>query len=176
MFSVTCAGFSYDSEMARDLIARGADIRARNRRGAEPLHAAVIGVPGSASWNPTRQRDVIDYVIEAGSNAAAAGGATPLASSCPKQMFGCCRDPPARRRRPSSPKRQRLDRFRPRSRDNRAWWHRLRRGQGRTTSHSRTARDQDRVRDALDPQSLATVPLPVPEGRDSDAYLSSGRV
>src|SRR5580658_2059237 len=44
------AGFSYDSEMARDLITRGADIRARDRRGAEPLHSAVIGVPGSATW------------------------------------------------------------------------------------------------------------------------------
>jgi Ankyrin repeats (many copies)/Ankyrin repeat len=74
------AGFSYDPEMARDLITRGADIRARNRRGAEPLHAAVIGVPGSASWNPTRQRDVILHLIEAGAdpNAAAAGGVTPL--------------------------------------------------------------------------------------------------
>ncbi len=37
------AGFSYDSEMARHLITRGSDIRTRNRRGAEPLHAAVIG-------------------------------------------------------------------------------------------------------------------------------------
>jgi len=74
------AGFSYDPEMARDLITRGADIRARNRRGAEPLHAAVIGAPGSASWNPTRQRAVILYLIEAGAdpNAAAAGGVTPL--------------------------------------------------------------------------------------------------
>jgi ankyrin repeat protein len=74
------AGFSYDTEMARDLITRGADIRARNRRGAEPLHAAVIGVPGSPSWNPTRQRAVILYLIEAGADpdAAAAGGVTPL--------------------------------------------------------------------------------------------------
>ena len=74
------AGFSYDPEMARELIGRGADIRARNRRGAEPLHAAVIGVPGSASWNPARQRAVILYLIEAGAdpNAAAAGGVTPL--------------------------------------------------------------------------------------------------
>ena len=60
------AGFSYDPKMARDLIARGAHIRARNRKGAEPLHSAVIGVPGSPSWNPTRQRDVILYLIEAG--------------------------------------------------------------------------------------------------------------
>jgi hypothetical protein len=74
------AGFSYDSEMARDLITRGADIRARNRRGAEPLHAAVIGAPGSASWNPTGQRDVIVFLIETGAdpNAAAADGVTPL--------------------------------------------------------------------------------------------------
>ena len=74
------AGFSYDTEMARDLITRGADVRARNRRGAEPLHAAVTGVPGSPSWGPARQRDVVLYLIEAGAdpNAAAAGGVTPL--------------------------------------------------------------------------------------------------
>jgi ankyrin repeat protein len=74
------AGFSYDPEMARDLIARGANIRARNRRGAEPLHAAVIGVPGSNAWSPARQRDVILYLVEAGAdpNAAASGGVTPL--------------------------------------------------------------------------------------------------
>jgi ankyrin repeat protein len=74
------AGFSYDPEMARDLITRGADIRATNRRGAQPMHAAVIGVPGTASWNPARQREVICYLIEAGAdpNAAASGGVTPL--------------------------------------------------------------------------------------------------
>ena len=74
------AGFSYDAQMARQLITRGASIRARNRRGAEPLHAAVIGIPGSPSWNPTRQRDVIRCLIGAGAdpNAAAAGGVTPL--------------------------------------------------------------------------------------------------
>jgi ankyrin repeat protein len=74
------AGFTYDPEMAQDLITRGAGIRARNRRGAEPLHAAVIGVPDSVSWNPARQRDVIAYLVEAGAdpNATAAGGVTPL--------------------------------------------------------------------------------------------------
>jgi len=60
------AGFSYDPEMATGLITRGADVRAANRRGAEPLHAAVIGAPGSASWDPARQRDVIGCLIEAG--------------------------------------------------------------------------------------------------------------
>jgi ankyrin repeat protein len=77
---VAIANLDHKAVMARDLITRGADIRARNRRGAEPLHAAVIGVPGSASWNPARQRDVIHYLIEAGAdpNAAATGGVTPL--------------------------------------------------------------------------------------------------
>ena len=74
------AAFAYDSSMARDLVARGAGVRARNRRGAEPLHAAVTGEPGAANWNPGRQREVIEYLIGAGADpdAAALGGVTPL--------------------------------------------------------------------------------------------------
>jgi hypothetical protein len=74
------AAFSYDAEVARDLVARGADIRARNRRGAEPLHAAMIGGPGLADWNPARQREVIAYLINAGAdpNTTASGAVTPL--------------------------------------------------------------------------------------------------
>jgi Ankyrin repeats (many copies) len=74
------AAFSYDAVMAGDLIGRGADIRAANRRGAEPLHAAVIGNPTSPHWDPTRQCEVIAYLIEAGADpdAAASGGVTPL--------------------------------------------------------------------------------------------------
>jgi hypothetical protein len=74
------AAFAYDREMAEQLVTRGADIRARNRRGAEPLHAAVIGGPGPANWEPARQRAVIEYLIDAGAdpNAPALGGVTPL--------------------------------------------------------------------------------------------------
>jgi hypothetical protein len=74
------AAFSYDARMARDLIDRGADVRAKNRRGAEPLHAAVIGEPDAASWDPVRQREIILFLIEAGADpdATATGGVTPL--------------------------------------------------------------------------------------------------
>jgi ankyrin repeat protein len=74
------AAFAYDVVTARELVARGSDVRARNRRGAEPLHAAVIGAPGAANWNPARQRAVIEYLVEAGAdpNATAMGGVTPL--------------------------------------------------------------------------------------------------
>jgi hypothetical protein len=74
------AAFAYDVEIARELVVRGADIRARNRRGAEPLHAAVIGAPDAPNWNPARQQAVIEYLIDAGADpdAAALGGVTPL--------------------------------------------------------------------------------------------------
>jgi hypothetical protein len=74
------AAFSYDTAMAQELVGRGADVRATNRRGGEPLHAAVMGVPGSAHWDPPRQRQVILYLVEAGADpdATAAGGVTPL--------------------------------------------------------------------------------------------------
>jgi hypothetical protein len=74
------AAASYDTTIARKLIATGADVRARNRRGATPLHAAVVGVPGSSSWDPRRQAAVIRSLISAGAeiDAAAAGGVTPL--------------------------------------------------------------------------------------------------
>jgi ankyrin repeat protein len=74
------AAFAYDSAFARKLVAAGADVRAKNRRGAEPLHSAANGGPGSPTWNPRRQAAVIAYLIEAGAdpNATASGGVTPL--------------------------------------------------------------------------------------------------
>jgi len=74
------AAFAYDVQIARDLVRRGAGVRARDRRGAEPLHAPANGAPGTAHWNPARQRAVIEYLIEAGADpdAAALGGVTPL--------------------------------------------------------------------------------------------------
>jgi ankyrin repeat protein len=74
------AAFTYDVATARDLVGRGADVRARNRRGGEPLHSATMGSPGSDTWDPDAQRAIIRALVEAGADvdAAAAGGATPL--------------------------------------------------------------------------------------------------
>ena len=62
------AAFAYDAAIARTLVEHGADVRARNRRGAEPLHAAVMGVPGSGNWDPARQRAVISYLLDVGAD------------------------------------------------------------------------------------------------------------
>jgi len=74
------AAFMYDVDVARQLVTAGADLHAKNRRGAEPLHAAVMGGPGPHKWNPPAQVAMIDYLIENGAdpNARASGGVTPL--------------------------------------------------------------------------------------------------
>jgi hypothetical protein len=74
------AAFAYDTAFARRLVETGSDVRARNRRGCEPLHAATTGAPGSSHWDPARQRAVIAYLVEVGAdaNATAFGGVTPL--------------------------------------------------------------------------------------------------
>lgn len=74
------AAAAYQKDIAMDLIARGADVRARNRRGAEPLHYAVDGVPASRTWNPHAQGATVACLIEAGAdpNAVNKSGVTPL--------------------------------------------------------------------------------------------------
>ena len=67
-------------ELVELLITRGADVRARNRRGAEPLHYAADGGPDSAHWDPVAQREVITCLIAAGAdpNAMDKSGVAPL--------------------------------------------------------------------------------------------------
>lgn len=74
------AAAAYQTEIALDLIAKGADLRARNRRGAEPLHYASDGVPGSRGWNPPAQAEIITILIAAGAdpNALDKSGVAPL--------------------------------------------------------------------------------------------------
>jgi hypothetical protein len=70
----------YQTEIVRTLIAAGADLRARNRRGAEPLHYAAVGSPGSPSWNPPAQAATVACLIAAGAdpNAVDRSGVMPL--------------------------------------------------------------------------------------------------
>ncbi len=74
------AAAAYRRELAESLVANGADAGARNRRGAEPLHYAADGSPGSESWDPDAQRRVIEYLISAGAdpNAVDKSGVAPL--------------------------------------------------------------------------------------------------
>jgi Ankyrin repeats (3 copies) len=74
------AAAAYCTEVVQKLIAMGADVRARNRRGAEPLHYAADGVPGSRAWNPDAQAASIACLIAAGAdpNAVDKSGVAPL--------------------------------------------------------------------------------------------------
>jgi ankyrin repeat protein len=62
------------------LVRRGADVRARNRRGAEPLHYAADASPGAEYWDPAAQADVVTYLVEAGAdpNALDNSGVAPI--------------------------------------------------------------------------------------------------
>jgi ankyrin repeat protein len=62
------AAAAYRRDIAAELVARGADPRAKNRRGAEPLHSASVGMPGARNWNPDAQAEIIEYLIEIGAD------------------------------------------------------------------------------------------------------------
>ena len=46
------AAAAHRKTIVRELVSMGADVRARNRRGAQPLHYAADGIPGSGHWDP----------------------------------------------------------------------------------------------------------------------------
>lgn len=74
------AAAAHQPDILRTLLAHGANVRAKNRRGAEPLHYATDGVPGSAAWNPQAQAEVIRLLLAAGAqpNAVDKSGVAPL--------------------------------------------------------------------------------------------------
>ena len=74
------AAAAYRRDIARKLVAKGAAVGATNRRGATPLHYAVDGAPGSATWNPRAQAATVAYLIDAGADPDAEdkGGVTAL--------------------------------------------------------------------------------------------------
>jgi len=89
-------------ELAASLVASGANVRARNRRGAEPLHYAADGSPGAEHWSPEAQCDVIAGLVQAGAdpNALDKSGVAPLhravrtrASAAVDALIACGADP-----------------------------------------------------------------------------------
>ncbi len=62
------AAAGYRTNAARALLKNGADVSARNRRGAEPLHYAADGGFGARNWSPERQAEMIASLINAGAN------------------------------------------------------------------------------------------------------------
>jgi len=74
------AAAAHRPEIVSKLIGLGADVAARNRRGATPLHYAADGIPGSPKWNPAAQSATVACLIASGAdpNAIDQNGVTPL--------------------------------------------------------------------------------------------------
>ena len=62
------AAAAHHGGIAETLIAQGAAVRARNRRGAEPLHYAADGHPGAYTLGSNAQPEMISYLIDAGAD------------------------------------------------------------------------------------------------------------
>ena len=65
------AAAAWRCEVAALLVAHGADCRARNRRGAQPLHYAA----DANRWDPTSQAEMIEYLLSVGADPDALDGA-----------------------------------------------------------------------------------------------------
>jgi hypothetical protein len=74
------AAAAYQTAIAEDLVAKGGNVRARNRRGAEPIHYAADGAPGSLAWAPDAQHAIVGFLIASGAdpNAEDKSGVAPL--------------------------------------------------------------------------------------------------
>jgi ankyrin repeat protein len=70
------AATAFRRPVAELLVAHGADCRAKNRRGAEPLHYAA----DANHWDPTAQVEMIEYLLSVGAdpNALDKSGVAPL--------------------------------------------------------------------------------------------------
>ena len=62
------AAAAHQRPTTEGLIARQARIRARNRRGAEPIHYAADGIPGESGWDPDAQQSIIETLIANGAD------------------------------------------------------------------------------------------------------------
>src|SRR5438105_12379467 len=62
------AAAAFRHALVPELVSMGADVQARNRRGAQPLHYAVDGMPGSPHWDPSAQRSTVVALLAAGAD------------------------------------------------------------------------------------------------------------
>jgi ankyrin repeat protein len=74
------AAAACELEIARQLLARGADVHARNRRGACALHYASDGMPESLGLPPAAPAGMVELLLGAGAdpNALDTSGVAPL--------------------------------------------------------------------------------------------------
>jgi ankyrin repeat protein len=83
------AAAAFRRPVAEILVAHGADCRARNRRGAEPLHYAA----DANRWDPAPQAETIEYLISVGANPNAldSSGVAPLHRAVRTRSFAAVR-------------------------------------------------------------------------------------
>ncbi|MBS01630.1 MAG: hypothetical protein CMQ24_02830 [Gammaproteobacteria bacterium] len=74
------AAAAHRAEIVGVLVDAGADVSARSRRKAEPLHYAADGYPLLEAWDAPAQVDTLRLLLQAGADpdSADANGATPL--------------------------------------------------------------------------------------------------
>lgn len=87
------AAAAHHRGIATALVAAGADVRARNRRGAEPLHYAADGGPDGAGWDAGAQSALISYLIKVGAapDALDKSGVAPLHRAVRSRSTGAVR-------------------------------------------------------------------------------------
>jgi len=87
------AAAAYAAEIASLLMAQGANVAARNRRGAEPLHYACDGMPGSPAWDADAQYATVKLLLDAGAdpNTEDKSGVCPLHRAVRTRSTGAVR-------------------------------------------------------------------------------------
>jgi hypothetical protein len=83
------AAAAFRRPIAELLVAHGADCRARNRRGAQPLHYAA----DANHWDPTAQAETLAYLLSVGAdpNALDHSGVSPLHRAVRTRSFPAVR-------------------------------------------------------------------------------------
>jgi ankyrin repeat protein len=106
------AAASYRTPLVQRLIGAGADVHAQNRLGAQPLHAAATGFPGSPGWDPSSQAATIRCLVEGGANPNATDkrGVSPLhravrtrSAAAVRTLLECGADPTRKNKSGSTP-------------------------------------------------------------------------